>query len=444
MRKLNVFLEIGGEQTLVGHIAGEGVSDARFTYAREYLLSGGAAPISVSLPLQDEAFPAARTRYFFEGLLPEGFTGRSVAQWLHTDQDDYLAILFGLGQDCLGALRITQDDTPEPAPAYERLDHTRIRELAAEGATVAAELVTEARVSLTGASGKVGLYYDAAADAWYLPHGTAPGTHIVKQSHIRYEDIVTNEQLIMMTAARLGIEVPKSFIVRADEDPEDNAGFASRAGRHGRSSEDGAVLYATERYDRSFRGAQHLVDGLPVPLRLHQEDLAQAMGVGFARKYEADGEHYLRDVCAVIRNHSSDPLADLRKVWQIVCFDWLVGNTDAHLKNFSLLYAPDLSAVRLAPAYDLVSTIIYPGVSREMAFAIGGKRVLAEIGRESFAEAAAECGIARNAALRILDGLVDGMEAAVRASAEALCEEGFLRAPEVCERVLEGGGVRYV
>ena len=306
-------------------------------------------------------------------------------------------------------------------PEYELLEPDRIRELAAEGATVAAELVTEARVSLTGASGKVGLYYKADADDWYLPLGPAPGTHIVKQSHIRYEDIVTNEQIVMMTAARLGIEVPRSFIVRTDE------------GAGG----DGAVLYATERYDRSFRGSRQVVDGLPVPLRLHQEDMAQAMGIGFARKYEAEGEHYLRDVCAVIRNHSSDPLADLRRVWRIVCFDWLIGNTDAHLKNLSLLYSPDLSSVRLAPAYDLVSTIIYPGVTRDMAFAIGGKRTVGEIGRGEFAEAAAECGIARNAALRILDEVADGLEAAVRASADELCGEGFLRAPEVCGRILE-------
>ena len=429
MRKLNVFLEIEGEQVLVGRIEGEGVSDARFSYDREYLTSAGAAAVSVSLPLRDEAFSALQTRNFFEGLLPEGFTGRSVAQWLHTDQDDYLAILFGLGQDCLGAIRITQDGMAESPPAYERLDSERIRELAAEGATVAAELVTEARVSLTGASGKVGLYYDAEADAWYLPHGTAPGTHIVKQSHIRYEDIVTNEQLVMMTAARLGIDVPKSFIVRAGGEGSDR-----------RRGGDGSVLYATERYDRSFRGSRRTVSGLPVPLRLHQEDLAQAMGVAFARKYETDGEHYLRDVCDVIRNHSSDPLADLRRVWQIVCFDWLVGNTDAHLKNLSLLYAPDLSSVRLAPAYDLVSTVIYPGISRDMAFSIGGKRAVSEIGRESFAQAASECGISPNAVLKILDETADRLEAAARASAEELCGLGFGRAPELCSRILAEGG----
>ena len=74
-------------------------------------------------------------------------------------------------------------------------------------------------LSLTGASGKVGLYYDAAGKQWYLPKGTAPSTHIVKQSHVRLDGIVTNEQLSMMTAAKCGIDVPESFIYNTAEYP---------------------------------------------------------------------------------------------------------------------------------------------------------------------------------------------------------------------------------
>ena len=88
-----------------------------------------------------------------------------------------------------------------------------MKELAAEGAQKSAEIVTKSHLSLTGASGKVGLYYDVVNDHWYLPQGTAPSTHIVKQSHVRLEGIVTNEQLSMMTAAKCGIDVPESFIM---------------------------------------------------------------------------------------------------------------------------------------------------------------------------------------------------------------------------------------
>ena len=67
-----------------------------------------------------------------------------------------------------------------------------VKRLAQEGATESAELVTKAHLSLTGASGKVGLYYDNEKDEWYLPYGDAPSTHIVKQSHVRLKNIVAN------------------------------------------------------------------------------------------------------------------------------------------------------------------------------------------------------------------------------------------------------------
>ena len=88
-----------------------------------------------------------------------------------------------------------------------------MKALAAEGAQKSAEIVTKSHLSLTGASGKVGLYFDKEGAQWYLPTGTAPSTHIVKQSHVRLDGIVTNERLCMMTAAKCGIEVPESFII---------------------------------------------------------------------------------------------------------------------------------------------------------------------------------------------------------------------------------------
>ena len=75
------------------------------------------------------------------------------------------------------------------------------------------ELITEAHLSLTGASGKVGLYYDPERNMWYQPQGDALSTHIVKQSHVRLSDIVTNEQLSLTAASKLGISIPESFII---------------------------------------------------------------------------------------------------------------------------------------------------------------------------------------------------------------------------------------
>ena len=381
MRDLNVSIEIRGEQVHAGVISGEDASAACFSYAAEYLESARPA-ISVSLPLQEEAFSARQTKNFFEGLLPEGFTRRSVAEWMRTDEEDYIRILAGLGRECLGALRITEEGAPPVTSSYERLSPARVHALAAEGAVRSAELVTASHVSLTGASGKVGLYYDPAADVWYLPVGDAPGTHIVKQSHVRLEKIVANEQLCMMTARALGIPVPECFIVDTGRGKDED------------------VLFASSRYDRKLSPEGRMIGDIRSPLRLHQEDFSQALGIPASRKYEHDDEGYLPGMFGLLRDRSARPLEDRNRLWDMLVLDFLIGNTDSHIKNFSLLYTEDLSSVRLAPAYDILSTVIYESSTKDMAFNIGGRTDIRELDRSAFAEAADECGLGVRAALR--------------------------------------------
>ena len=208
--KLQVFAEILGREVLVGFIEGASYREAVFQYTEDYLKSGSGA-VSISLPLQEEAFSAMQTRNFFEGLLPEGFSRRAVSRWIKTEEEDYLTILSVLGQECIGALRLTEQGTEEPAGSYELLTSEQVRSLAEEGASRSTRLLVESRLSLAGASGKVGLYFDRENGQWYLPKGKAPSTHIVKQSHVRLEKIVLNEQLCLMTARQMGLEVPDSF-----------------------------------------------------------------------------------------------------------------------------------------------------------------------------------------------------------------------------------------
>ena len=105
-----------------------------------------------------------------------------------------MTILAALGRECLGAIQIIEDGMDVPKAGYQKLTKEDVCRLAKEGALEAAELVTKAHLSLTGASGKVGLYYKKDTNEWYLPIGAAPSTHIVKQSHVRLDGIVTNEQ----------------------------------------------------------------------------------------------------------------------------------------------------------------------------------------------------------------------------------------------------------
>ena len=426
MERFWVTIEREGSEIPVGTIEGGSSAEARFRYAPEYLGSAQAVPVSFSLPLQEEAFTAARTKIFFEGLLPEGFTRRAVAEWMRADEDDYLALLYGLGRECLGAVRISRDE-PEPEAGYEPLSLEEVRALAAEGATRSAELVTKAHLSLTGASGKVGLYLDEASGTWYLPVGTAPSTHIVKQSHIRLQQIVANEQLVQMTAGKLGIDVPESRIINTGE------------GR------DGEVLFASRRFDRLVRDGAEKIGGLLRPLRLHQEDMAQALGIPASAKYERDAEQgYLKRVFSLLRRVSANPVEDALKLWDRIVFCCLAGNADAHLKNISLLYAPNLKGIRLAPAYDMLSTAVYESSTRDLAFRIGGALRLDDVREDSLRRAARDAGLGIRMAMERYERMREAFPEALEASAEALEEQGFPQAGSIARKILERGGISHV
>ena len=189
MKALIVSIERSGVMFPVGSICGNDSSDAVFQYSDEYLQSAASTSLSISLPLQTDPFSPAQTARYFEGLLPEGFTRRSVAQWMHVDEGDYIAILHGLGRECLGAICITEEGESYAA-SYEPISDQQVRELAAEGASKSVELVTKSHLSLTGASGKVGLYFDSKERDWFLPQGTAPAasnaTAILASPHARH------------------------------------------------------------------------------------------------------------------------------------------------------------------------------------------------------------------------------------------------------------------
>ena len=106
MRKYNVYIEVYGRQVRVGEIKGNSSEDACFSYSNDYISMNGSKAISVSLPFTDETFSPDQTKTFFDGLLPEGFMRKTIAESMHFDESDYLSILYNLGKECLGAIRI--------------------------------------------------------------------------------------------------------------------------------------------------------------------------------------------------------------------------------------------------------------------------------------------------------------------------------------------------
>ena len=422
MKKLKVSIEIQGKQIWLGEISGERSEDATFSYLDSYLDLDLARPISLSLPLKEEPFSPNATKTFFDGLLPEGFTRRSIAMSLGVKEDDYLSLLLALGNECIGAIRIFDDESQQQEARYKKIRATKIAELAREGIAENADLIAESRLSLAGATGKIGLYYEEKKDAWYLPSGDAPSTHIIKQSHIRLRDIVTNEQLVLKTAKRLGIDVPDSFIV--------NIG----------GGKDGDVLFASKRYDRTEM-SDRVVGGHICPLRRHQEDMGQALGIPPSSKYEAKGESYLKKIGELLRRVSKNPAADISKLWDITVFNYLVGNTDNHIKNLSIIYSSNLDAISLAPAYDLLSTVIYDGTTRNMAFNIGGVYSIDEIDRTAWERAALDVGLGKKYALERYDWLKGSMGKALSESTKELMDQGLTSAKATERKIRARGGI---
>ena len=264
------------------------------------------------------------------------------------------------------------------------------------------------------------MYYDETSGKWYRPQGIAPSTHIVKQSHVRYKNIVLNERLCLLAAQKSGIEIPESFILQT-EDGKFN---------------DEDILFATRRFDRISDNDSKIIDGLKIPYRLHQEDFAQALGIKSADKYEKAGESYLKRMFDLLQKHSSNPIEDSLKLWRRAVYNFIIGNTDNHIKNSSLIYSKDLSSIHLAPLYDVVCTKLYESSTDEMSVSINGKQNINQITREDLEHEAKKCGLGSKIAMKIFDEIHDGIQKALLDSAEELSKTGFTEAQSMAENIL--------
>lgn len=410
MKSLYVYIERKGIMTFVGTIFGTNSSDASFVYSSEYLNSANAKAISISLPLQNHAFSPEKTKSYFESLLPEGFTRKAVADAVKANDADYISLLECLGRECIGAIQILSEKFEEES-GYREISEDELLELAKEGTSKSTALLIESHISLAGASGKVGLYYDAASDKWYKPYGIAASSHIVKQSHVRLDHLVLNEQLSMLTASKLKIDVPQSRIMKMGKEEE--------------------VLYVIKRYDRIIRDEKCVS-----PFRLHQEDFAQALGIHSSEKYEIEDRQYLKRMFSLINDYSSNPIEDGLKLWDRVVFNFLLGNTDSHIKNYGLLYSTDLDSIRLAPAYDMVCTRIY-GTRNDMSVMINGKLDCTLVNRDDFSEVTRDLLIGKKVALEHYDYLCENFENALRESIEEMKSQGFKEAVQLGNKILK-------
>lgn len=164
---------------------------------------------------------------------------------------------------------------------------------------------------------------------WFVPCSNSPSNCIVKPG----KSVAINEYVVTKLAKECGLNAPTVEVVKFEDE----------------------LAFVTYRYDRIIQNG--------FLKRLHQEDMCQSLSVPPGKKYERDGGPGITRIVNLIEDNSSFPLLDIREFYRCIVFNFIVGNCESHAQNYSFLYDLD-GKIRLAPFYDLVSTTIYPGVSR--------------------------------------------------------------------------------
>lgn len=256
---------------------------------------------------------------FFSNLLPEGPMRNYLAERAEVNPEREFFLLWALGSDLPGAITIRSADGEElPPSASDDTDDAHRDENAL-------------RFSLAGIQLKFSAIYEAKGGLTIPARGVG-GSWIVKLPSKSFAGVPENEYSMMALASLVGIDVPAVDLVDVAAIENLPEGIGEISGQ----------AFVIERFDR-------LDDGTPV----HIEDFAQIFGVYPADKY--DKANYA-NIGSVVAAESSD--TDIAEFIRRLTFNMLIGNSDMHLKNWSMRYL-DRKNAALSPAYDFVATIAY-------------------------------------------------------------------------------------
>ena len=364
-RTLNVYLR----RHLAGQLTQDEHGQMSFRYVESWLTDAKAIPLSHSLPLRKERFSRRECQGFFAGILPEQSKREIIAKNLGISARNDFAMLEQIGGECAGAVVFitTGESLPEHNYGYRQLSSEKLAEILRQlprRPLMAGE--DGIRLSLAGAQDKIAVHI--SNNQISLPLGGAPSTHILKPAIERFEGIVFNEAFCMKMAHAIGLHAAKTEVGKVEN----------------------IDYLLVKRYDRTL--LKESPSGPEYLEREHQEDSCQALGIVPDNKYQNEGGPSLKQCFTLLRELSSTPVIDLQRLLDAVIFNLLIGNHDAHGKNFSLLYGRE---TRLAPLYDVLSTAYYPELSPKMAMKIGGEYSSDRVFPKHFDQLAEEAGLAR-------------------------------------------------
>jgi serine/threonine-protein kinase HipA len=352
----------------IGRVQRDARGHVRFVYDDKWRNMPNAYPLSISMPLGAREHGRAVTEAFLWGLLPDN--ERVLARWaarFQVSARNVFALISKVGEDCAGAVQFV---------APERLDAMR------SGKADNVDWLTEADIakrlealrtdhaawrlpsdtgqfSLAGAQPKTALILQN--DRWGIPSGRLPTTHILKPPTGRFDGHAENEHICLKLAQNLELPAAQSTVMRFRKE----------------------IAIVVERYDRQREGNDII--------RVHQEDMCQALGMIPTKKYQNEGGPSAHDIADVLRTYSTDRETDLHTFADALGFNWLIGGTDAHAKNSSLLIGG--RRIRLAPLYDVASVLPYDDFDWQklkLAMKIGGEYKLSAIGLRQWQKCARE------------------------------------------------------
>ncbi len=379
-----------------------------FHYDPAWRGSPDAFPISVSMPMVADKHPHSKIDAFLRGLLPD--SASVLEQWakrFHVSSRNAFRLLEHVGEDCAGAIQfvraeredamLNSDSEPRVTWLSDEDLASRIR-LLLENHGSARTSADIGQFSLAGAQPKTALFRDPENGRWGVPEGATPTTHILKPATGQFDGYAENEHFCLQLARHLGLRAAQSFVIHPGGHP----------------------VIVIQRYDRVFQ------DGHCI--RIHQEDLCQALAVPPSLKYQNEGGPSVKNIADLLWDVSSDPSTDVRRFADALVFNWLIAGTDAHAKNYSLLIAAG-SQVRLAPLYDLASALPYPiqisPHKAKLAMKIGSKYRIKEIARRHWETTAKELKLPPGELIDRMASLAERLPDASNKVASSMRSEGI-------------------
>ena len=392
---------LGGKE--IGRVRRDTRGRLTLTYDSSWRQAPDAYPLSLSMPLTAEKHGPHAVDAFLWGLLPDNEI--VLQRWgkkFQVSPRNAFALISHVGEDCAGAVQFVPPERLEAVQSgsqgeVEWLDEfnvaERLRLLREDHAAWRLQRDT-GQFSLAGAQPKTAFLLDNGR--WGIPSGRTPTTHILKPPTGSFDGHAENEHICLALAHAVGLPAATSQVLRFEEE----------------------IAIVVERYDRQRAGNEIL--------RVHQEDMCQALAIMPTKKYQNEGGPSVSQVIELLRTHSSVREEDVSTFIDAVGFNWLIAGTDAHAKNYSLLVAGG-PRVRLAPLYDLASVLPYDEIDlrkAKLAMKIGDEYPLLQIGLRQWQKLARE--VRLNA---------DEMVARLRGMASQLLDE----ISDVQKRALEEG-----